>query len=94
MKDETGGVAIEEFNGLKPKLYSFFVDNTEYKNRKGVNRNVVATINHNEYKDLLLNSKCIRHLIGTQKINKVSLSCFDGKIYIQHNGYYRLALRY
>ena len=26
MKDETGGVAIEEFFGLKPKIYSFLVD--------------------------------------------------------------------
>ena len=27
MKDETGGVAIEEYVGLKPKMYSFLVDN-------------------------------------------------------------------
>ena len=26
MKDETGGVAIEEFVGLKPKMYSFLID--------------------------------------------------------------------
>ena len=26
MKDETGGIAIEEFIGLKPKIYSFLVD--------------------------------------------------------------------
>ena len=31
MKDETGGVAIEEFVGLKPKMYSFLVDNSEHK---------------------------------------------------------------
>ena len=24
-------------------------------------KNVVATISHNEYKDVLLNNKCIRH---------------------------------
>ena len=28
MKDETGDVAIEEFMGLKPKLYLFLVGNT------------------------------------------------------------------
>ena len=51
MKDETGGVAIEEFVGLKPKMYSYFVDNTsEHKKGKCVNRNVVATISYNEYK--------------------------------------------
>ena len=26
-KDETGGVTIKEFAGLKPKMYSFLVDN-------------------------------------------------------------------
>ena len=27
MKDETAGVAIEEFVGLKPKMYLYLVDN-------------------------------------------------------------------
>ena len=32
MKDETAGIAIEEFAGLKPKMYSFLVDyNSEHK---------------------------------------------------------------
>ena len=44
MKDETGGVAIEEFVGLKPKMYSFLVDNNEHKKAKGLNKIVVATI--------------------------------------------------
>ena len=51
LKDETGG---EEFIGLKPKIYSLLVDNSEHKKAKGVNKNVVAAINHNEYKDVLL----------------------------------------
>ena len=34
MKDETEGVAIEEFVGLKPKMYSFLVDNSELKRNK------------------------------------------------------------
>ena len=69
-----------------------------------MNKNVIATINHNEYKDVLLNNKCIRHSmnrieskdyrIGTYEINKISLSCFDDKIYIQNNGYDELALGY
>ena len=32
--------------------------------------------------------------IGTYEINKISLSCFDDKIYIQNNGCDRLALGY
>ena len=34
------------------------------------------------------------HRIGTHEINKISLSCFDDKIYIQNNGYHGLALGY
>ena len=65
MKDETAGVAIKEFFGLKPKMYSYLVDdNSKHKNAKGVNRNVVATISHNEYKDVLLNKKCLRHSLN------------------------------
>ena len=39
MKDEAGGVAIKEFVGLKPKMYSFSVDDSsEHKKAKGVNK--------------------------------------------------------
>ena len=34
------------------------------------------------------------HRIGIYEINKISLSCFDDKIYTQHNGYDGLALGY
>ena len=81
MKDESGGFAIEEFVGLNP---------SEHKKAKDVNKNVVATISHNEYKNVLLNNRCIRHSInriqskdhriGTYKVNKISMSCFDDKI--------------
>ena len=38
MKDETGGVAIEGFVGLKPKVHLFLVDDSsDYKETKGVN---------------------------------------------------------
>ena len=63
------------------------------KMQKDVNRNVVATICHNGYKDVLLNNNCIRHSmnriqskdhrIGTYEINKISLTCFDDKLCIQ-----------
>ena len=53
INNETGGVAIEELVGLKPKMYSFLVvGNSEYKQAKGMNRNVVAIISHNKYKDI------------------------------------------
>ena len=36
----------------------------------------------------------VYHKIGTYKINKISLSCFDDKLYIQNNGYDASALAY
>ena len=60
MKDETGGVATEKRFELKAKLYAFLVDNSEHKKAKGVNRNVVAVITYNEYKDVLFN-QCLRY---------------------------------
>ena len=43
MKNETGGVAIEEFVGLKPKIYRFLeYDNSEQKKIIGLNRNFVV----------------------------------------------------
>ena len=42
MKGETACVAIEEFLGLKPKMYSYLLDDaSEHKKAKGINRNVV-----------------------------------------------------
>ena len=43
MKDETGGFAIQEFVGLKSKMYSFLaVDNREHEKLNDVNKNVAA----------------------------------------------------
>ena len=38
MEDETGGVAIERFLELKPKMYLFLVDNNEHEKVKSVNK--------------------------------------------------------
>ena len=105
MKDETAGVSIKEIAGLKLQMYSYLVDdNSQHKKAKGVNKNTVATISHNEYKHVLLNKKCLRHLmnriqskdhkIETYEINKISLFCFDDKINIQNNGCDGLAIGY
>ena len=46
-------------------MYWIFVDDSsEHKKAKGVNRNAVAAISHNEYKDVLLNQKRLRHLMN------------------------------
>ena len=81
-------------------MHSFLVDNNEHKKAKGVNKNIIAIVSHNEYKDVLLNTKCNRHSmiktqgIRTYEIYKVSLFTFDDKISIQNNGYNGLALGY
>ena len=50
MKDE-----LVEIIGIKLKIYSIIVSNSsKYKKVKGLNKNVVAIINHNEYKDAFL----------------------------------------
>ena len=69
-----------------------------------MNKNVVATINYNEYKDVLMNNKCLRHSMdsiqsknhrrGTYEINKISLSCFEHKIYTLNKGLDVFALSY
>ena len=96
MKGGTSDVSIEELLWWKPEMYSFLVDdNSEPKQAKCVNRNVDTTVSHNEYKDVLLNNKYLRlsmnrnrakdQRIKTYEINKISLSCFDDKIYTQNN---------
>ena len=61
-----------------------------------VNKNVVKTISHNEYKDVLLNNKWLRHLMNrTQsEINKIYLSCLIDKIHNRNSGYDGLVLGY
>ena len=45
IKDEMGGVATEEFVGLKPKVYSNVVsDSNEKKKEKSINKNVFAKV--------------------------------------------------
>ena len=90
MKDETENVAIEEFVGLKAKIYSLLVDDNNERNTvKSLNKNVVATTSHKKYKDVLLNNKFLRysmnrtqskdHRTGIYEIKKISLSCYYKK---------------
>ena len=108
MRDEADSVAIVESFALKSSMCSFLVDdNSENKKSKSAKKKkkiVAPTKNHNEYDAFLLNKKYLRHSmkkiqskhhrIGTHKINKISLSCFDDKMFIQNNGYNGLALGY
>ena len=105
MEDDLDGVAIEVFVRLKPKMYSILVSNSsEYKKAKYVHKMFLLTECQNEYTDVSLNKKYVlysmnrteskNHKIGTYGINKISLSCFDGKICILDNRINVLTLYY
>ena len=98
MEEEYGGVIIDEFIGLKAKMYSIKkIDGSESSTAKGVN---IAT-EFNEFKDALFNKKIIKlkmkrmqakkHKIGAYEINKISLSCFDDKTQVLDDGGHTLA---
>ena len=94
--DETIVVAIKDFVGLKPKMYSFLVDdNSEHDNEKGVNKNVVERLIHSEYKNVLLNRKCLRHLINRFQSKNHRIGTYEiNKIYTLNNGYDGLSFGY
>ena len=48
MKNETVDVAIKELVGLKPKIYSFLVDDNSEHKKKGVDKNIVERITYSE----------------------------------------------
>ena len=98
IKDEFEGKIIDEFVGLKSKMYSMKnIGAKESNTAKGVN---IAT-GFNEFKDTLFNKKTIRHKmrriqgkkykIGTYEINKISLSVFNDKRFVLNNGIHTLA---
>ena len=55
MKDKAGGRIIEEFIGLRAKLYSYRVfEGKEEKKCKGIKKSVVRKgISHEDYKECL-----------------------------------------
>ena len=62
MKDQFKGKIISEFVGLKSKMYSLIVvDSEEVKKAKGANKNVNKNMRHQEFADVLFNKKMIRH---------------------------------
>ena len=62
MKYEFRGWTINEFVGLKSKIYSLVdVDGEESKKAKGVNKNIVRGIRYTEFVDVLFGRKLMRH---------------------------------
>ena len=91
MKDELGGKIITEFAALRPKTYSYLMDDgNSDKKAKGTKKCVITEIlKFNDYKDCLLNNEIIlksqqrfkseRHNVYNEEINKIALRSNDDK---------------
>ena len=67
MNDESGGVMVTEFVGLKSKIYSMKKsDGKEFNTGKGVS----ISTQFNKFKDVLFNGKVIRHKMKRIKSKK------------------------
>ena len=104
-KDEIGGKQITHFVGLRPKLYTFKVEEKgETRKAKGVKKNVIKkSLSFEDYKkclftedELMKEMNIIRsekHNIYSMTVNKVALSANDDKRLICRNKINTLALR-
>ena len=90
-KDEVAGRQITHFVGLRPKLYSFKVeDSSTIKKCKGIKKNVIKKgLDFEDYVECLFSGKkqmrsmkIIRsenHIIYSKEVNKIALSNEDDK---------------
>ena len=102
-KDETNGLPIAEFVGLKAKMYSVLnADNHSHCTAKGIKKSVVKqSFHHKLYVNALSLTKCEQvtqkqivsknHQLFTVEINKAGLHPFDDKRYILPDGITTLA---
>ena len=98
MKDELVGGIITEFVALRPKAYSYKSnDNSELKKAKGTKKCIInKMLSFSDYKNCLFdNGKVLRsqqrfksenHIVYTEKINKIALSCNDDKRFVATDG--------
>ena len=101
MKDETAGIPIEEFVGLRPKMYSLLYRGEEKKTAKGIGRTHIRKMRHMDYKKALFDRvksiatvnhiRSYAHDIYSERVTKVALSPFDDKRYVLNDGISTLA---
>ncbi|CAH3161229.1 unnamed protein product [Porites lobata] len=104
-KDEVAGKQITHFIGLRPKLYSFKIEEGKnVKKCKGIKKSVVSKgITFEHYFDCLFTGdkqmrsmKIIQsryHDIYSKEVNKIALSCEDDKRKVLEDKIHTLALR-
>ena len=102
-KDEAAGKVINEFVGLRAKLYSYKMDEgKENKKCKGIKKAVVEkSITHENYKTCLQTGKeqlrrqtiirSYEHNLYLEEVNKIALSAADDKRYLLMDSYDTLA---
>ena len=104
-KDEVAGKQITCFVGLRPKLYSFRIEeDKEVRKCKGIKKNVVKkTMDFDDYvqclflgKQQMRSMKIIRsekHDICSKEVNKIALNNEDDKRIVIEDKVKTLALR-
>ena len=104
-KDEVAGKQITHFVGLRPKLYSFKIEeDKEVRKCKGIKKNVIKKkLDFDDYVKCLFSGekklrsmKIIRsekHDIYSKEVNKIALSNEDDKRHVLKDKIYTLALR-
>ena len=105
-KDEVEGKVIDEFVGLRAKLYSYkMFEGEEAKKCKGIKKSVIKKcIKHEDYKKCLSTGevqlqemsviRSYKHVVYTEVVNKIALCSRDDKRYIQEGHTDTLALRH
>ena len=96
MKDECAGVPIEEFVGLRSKMYSLLYGGREKRTAKGITRACQRQIKHDHYKRSLFNgtqtvaeNRIITsqlHELYTERKRKIALSPYDDKRHVLDDG--------
>ena len=104
-KDEAAGKQITRFVGLRPKLYSYKIEEQgEKRKAKGVKKYVIKkSLSFDDYKKCLFTEEEVmkemnilrsqKHEIFSMTVNKVALSANDDKRLICSNKIDTLALR-
>ena len=81
MKDEFGGVIVDEFVGLKSKMYSMKkIDDKECNTAKRVS----IAIEFNKFKNVLFGKKIIRHKMKRIQSKKHKLGTYEIDKYLFH----------
>ena len=98
LKSEYGEKNMNEFVGLKSKLYSILYDETSNKKTaKGLQKTILNKyINHQHYRDVILNKKIFSssmkriqskdHSLQTVELTKLIFQPFDDKRYLLEDG--------